>query len=138
MVRRHAFSKELIYLFDWLIAEYSNTFEISIKVIEELSTTWELNTSTSTQKTMESIHPPSNSIKYKGSLEAPCLSVPLKNTLNTKDDKAFIKAEYLNQLIEQNNYTNLDLHTISKQTERIENLLQKEKPLPSYNKKSRL
>ena len=122
--------KEHRYFFDWLKAEYSNTSEVSIRVIEKLSTIWELNTSTSTQKTIESIHPPLNSIKYKGSLEAPCLAVPLKNTLNTKDEKAFIKAEYLNQLIEQKNYTNLNFHTIGKQTERIENLLQKEKPLP--------
>lgn len=48
--------------------------QISVKVIEKLSSTWELVSSTSTEQSIESVHPPLKSIKYKE-----VTTVPLKN-----------------------------------------------------------
>lgn len=67
---------------------------------------------------MSSIHPPEGSIK----LTSHIIASPYKDNSQVKNNNQ-IHPGHISAIIEQNNYTNLHLKTISKQTERIENTI---------------
>lgn len=69
---------------------------------------------------IESVHPPLEQIKI-GEVKA----TPLKNIESTND---IIRQAHIAQLMKQNTFTNINLQTIGKQTERIENLIHELKP----------
>lgn len=67
---------------------------------------------------MTSIHPPEDSIK----LTSHIIASPYKDNSQVKNNNQ-IHPGHISAVIEQNNYTNLHLKTISNQTERIENTI---------------
>lgn len=69
---------------------------------------------------IQSIHPPEVVLDIKGAIAAP-YKLEHKGTDSVSNHKD------IGQLIQQNNYTNLYLHSIGKQTTRIEGLLNKDK-----------
>ncbi|GAV86542.1 LOW QUALITY PROTEIN: hypothetical protein CFOL_v3_29972, partial [Cephalotus follicularis] len=84
---------------------------------QKTTTTW----ITSDNKTIESIHPPSEKIQiniYKNRIQA----APFK--LQTEERNTQITTNETNKIIEQNNYTNRHLQTLS-QLSRIENTIRK-------------
>ena len=113
--------KKNIYFFDWYETYYMDTLHSIIKhiplddhamVIKKVTNTWKLSNKS---KEVESIHPPLEQIKL-GEVKA----TPLKNIESSND---IIRQTHVAQLMEQNNFMNINLQTIGKQTNRIENIL---------------
>ena len=91
--------------------------EDHLTVIKKLTNTWKLPNKT---EEIESVHPPLEQIKIRE-----VKATPLKNIESTND---IIRQAHIAQLMEQNNFTNINLQTIGKQTDRIENLIHDLKP----------
>ncbi|GAV91522.1 hypothetical protein CFOL_v3_34916, partial [Cephalotus follicularis] len=82
------------------------------------TTTW----ITSDNKTIESIHPPSEKIQIN--IQNNTIQVaPFKLQTETSNDQ--ITTNETNKIIEQNNYTNRHLQTLGSQLSRIQNTIQK-------------
>ena len=113
--------KENINFIEWYEKYYVKTLDFMLEnlppedhlmVIKKMTNTWKL---TIKYEEIESVHPPLEQIKI-GEVKA----TPLKNIESTND---IIRQAHIVQLMEQNNYTNINLQTIGKQTDKIENLL---------------
>ena len=82
-------------------------------MVKTISNSWK----TERDPDIDSIHPPFEPVLVDGEIHGS----PIK--LFATSLKKTSKVEHLGQIIEQQNFTNLALSTIGRQTERIENIL---------------
>lgn len=99
-----------------------------VNVLEIIYTSYRL---TDNKGIIEAIHPPATNIEMNESTRA----IPWK-TINIKDKTEKATSEGINQILEQNNYTNLFLQYVGKQLNRIESKIDKKQILKGETNKS--
>ena len=130
--------KRNIFFFDWYensqIRHFEEFFRPDSQQKDKIETNYENDKiamtkrvskdwKTTSGKHIDSIHPPFEAIQLevntKGETTKAC---PLKNISKTTHDKP-VKVKHIGHLVEQQNFSNISLHAIGQQTDRIEAIL---------------
>ncbi|EOY08888.1 Uncharacterized protein TCM_024162 [Theobroma cacao] len=106
----------LVNQFFWSGAWFENYYEIQTINTIKTSNKWQTN-----KKEIESQHPPLTEVQYTHK-NTGIRATPLR--MRAPELGENVSSKYIKMIVEQNNYTNLNLHTISQQLDKVEILVE--------------